>query len=166
MKTPNSFTRQRRELTKLWLRYRVPAMATIVLAVVFGGGNYAWESYSAANAVSHAQANDATIDDFKRTLGDPVLAHRKALAELSDDETLASYLNEADDAARAAHATALAGAISDSLGIRLVPKGVRKTDFTGMPPLSYAALDLIRESQRNDTPRPAEVHMVGRPEQE
>jgi phosphomannomutase / phosphoglucomutase len=165
MKTANSFTRQRREFTKLWLRYRVPAMATVVLAVLFGAGNYAWDSYLTVNEVAHAEANDAAMDDFKRALGDPVAAQRKALANLSDDETLARYLHEADGAARAQHDAALAAALPGSLGVRLVPKGVRKTDFTGMPPLSYAALDLIRDSQRTDTPRPAEVHMVGRPEQ-
>ena len=161
MKIPTSFVRQRRELTKLWLRYRVPLMGAVVLAVVFGGGNFVWDSFASANA----EANGAPIEDFIHALGDPVSAHREALVKLSDDETLASYFYASDAAARATHGTTLASALPGSLGVRLVPKGARKVDFTGMPPLSYAALDLVRESQRSDTPRPAEVHMVGRPEE-
>ncbi|MFN2338790.1 MAG: phosphomannomutase/phosphoglucomutase, partial [Gammaproteobacteria bacterium] len=52
-----------------------------------------------------------------------------------------------------------------AMRVRLIEPGVQEVDMEATPPLSYAALDLLRESETRETPPGMEAHMSGTPQQ-
>lgn len=52
-----------------------------------------------------------------------------------------------------------------SIRVRILPPGLSETDESATPPLSYAALDMLRQAETSETPPPAEVHLFGKPQQ-
>ncbi|WP_455235216.1 phosphomannomutase/phosphoglucomutase [Thiogranum longum] len=62
-------------------------------------------------------------------------------------------------------AESLAYLFPSSIRVRLLPAGMDDVDLQASPPISYAALDMLRHSETKDTPPPVEVHMSGTPQQ-
>ncbi len=52
-----------------------------------------------------------------------------------------------------------------SVRVRILPPGLNEPDDTATPPLSYAALDMLRRAETSETPPAAEVHLFGQPQQ-
>ncbi|NHZ69998.1 MAG: phosphomannomutase/phosphoglucomutase, partial [Thermotogales bacterium] len=87
-------------------------------------------------------------------------------AELvSKDPQLARLLTDGDKAALDARAESLAYLFPSSVRVRLLPPGIDEVDLEASPPISYAALDMLKHSETQDTPPPVEVHMAGTPQQ-
>lgn len=166
MKSTSNLVEQKRELAKLWLRYRVPGTFAVVLALVLGAGSSLWETYRDSNQSSHALDSDVLINQFSTVLGNPVAAQQKSLAGLSSDDELAVLIGTTDAAARKSARATLMQQLPDSLGVRLLANGARKIDYeNGFPPISYGTLDLARQSAASTRLAPAQVHLVGRDEQ-
>lgn len=166
MKATSNLVKQKRELSKLWLRYRVPATAAVVLALVLGGGNTLWESFREGDEAAHETERAELVGGFSKRLGNPVSAQTKAVAALSSDTELAQLFAGADAASLARANKDLAARLPGNLGVRLIPHGVRKVDYDhGIPPISYGTLDVIRQSLRDKRDSPAQVHLVARPEE-
>jgi len=55
--------------------------------------------------------------------------------------------------------------LPDALRVRLLPKGWEELDPDGVPPFSYASLDIVRAVARSGKPSPAEVHLFGKSQQ-
>lgn len=53
----------------------------------------------------------------------------------------------------------------DSVRVRILPPDLTEVDPEASPPLSYAALDMLRQAETSETPPPAEVHLYGTPQQ-
>ena len=165
MKSTSNLVEQKRELAKLWLRYRVPGTFAVVLALVLGAGSSLWETYRDSNQSSHALDSDVLINQFSTVLGNPVAAQQKSLAGLSSDDELAVLIGTTDAAARKSARARLMQQLPDSLGVRLLANGARKIDYeNGFPPISYGTLDLARQSAASTRLAPAQVHLVGRDE--
>ena len=62
-------------------------------------------------------------------------------------------------------AESLAYLFPSAVRVRLLPAGLAEEDLQASPPISYAALDLLRHSETRDTPPPLEVHMSGTPQE-
>jgi len=87
-------------------------------------------------------------------------------AELvSKDPQLARLLTDGDKEALNAKAESLAYLFPSSVRVRLLPPGIDEVDLETSPPISYAALDMLKHSETQDTPPPVEVHMAGTPQQ-
>jgi phosphomannomutase/phosphoglucomutase len=89
-----------------------------------------------------------------------------ATAELvSKDPQLARLLADGTEEELTARAESLAYLFPSSVRVRLLPPGIDEVDLEASPPISYAALDMLKHSETQDTPPPVEVHMSGTPQQ-
>ena len=89
-----------------------------------------------------------------------------ATAELvSKDPQLARLMEDGDAEALEQKAASLAYLFPTSVRVRLLPPGIEEVDLEASPPISYAALDMLKHAETQDTPPPVEVHMSGTPQQ-
>lgn len=89
-----------------------------------------------------------------------------ATAELvSKAPDLAQVMVRGSDAERAAKAEALTYMFPSSVRVRLMRPGIEDVDLQAHPPISYAALDMLKHAETKATPPPVEVHMSGTPQQ-
>lgn len=94
------------------------------------------------------------------------IAQNAAKMELvTRDVQLAELIAQNDPAALARRETELAYLFPNSVRVRLLPPGLSEVDMNATPPLSYAALDMLRQAETTETPPPAEVHLFGTPQQ-
>ena len=94
------------------------------------------------------------------------IAQNAAKMELvTRDAQLAELIAQNDPAALARRETELAYLFPNSVRVRLLPPGLSEVDMNATPPLSYAALDMLRQAETTETPPPAEVHLFGTPQQ-
>jgi phosphomannomutase/phosphoglucomutase len=90
------------------------------------------------------------------------VARQAAAAELAAaDAELARQLLQEDAAAREQKAASLAILFPNAIRVRLLSPGIDEVDPQASPPISYAALDMLRHAETKDTPPPVEVHMSG-----
>jgi len=89
-----------------------------------------------------------------------------ATAELvSKDPQLARLLIAGTEGELTAKAESLAYLFPSSVRVRLLRPGIDEVDLEASPPIGYAALDMLKHSETQDTPPPVEVHMSGTPQQ-
>ncbi len=81
------------------------------------------------------------------------------------DPQLARLLIDGTPEQRNAKAESLAYLFPSSIRVRLLQPGIEEVDLQASPPISYAALDMLKHSETQDTPPPVEVHMSGTPQQ-
>jgi phosphomannomutase/phosphoglucomutase len=94
------------------------------------------------------------------------IQRQEATAELvAKDPQLARVLLEGDAQAREQKAASLAYLFPGAIRVRLLPPGIDQVDLKASPPISYAALDMLKHAETQDTPPPVEVHMSGTPQQ-
>ncbi len=94
------------------------------------------------------------------------VVNQVATAELvAKDPQLARLITDGSESARSAKAEELAYLFPTSIRVRLLPPGMQEVDLEISPPISYAALDMLRHAETKDTPPPVEVHMSGTPQQ-
>ncbi|HEY9198075.1 MAG TPA: phosphomannomutase/phosphoglucomutase [Gammaproteobacteria bacterium] len=84
---------------------------------------------------------------------------------LTRDAQLIELVSLNDPALLAQRETELAYLFPNSVRVRLLPPGLTEVDMNATPPLSYAALDMLRQAETTETPPPAEVHLFGTPQQ-
>ncbi|MDT8386077.1 MAG: phosphomannomutase/phosphoglucomutase [Thiogranum sp.] len=113
-------------------------------------------------AQKHAELT-ATLfaNDYARWVGDQVQTAELAVK----DPQLARVMESGSDAEKAAQAEALAYLFPASIRVRLLPTGIEIVDLDASPPLSYAALDMLRHAETQDVQPPVEVHMFSTPQQ-
>ncbi len=80
---------------------------------------------------------------------------------VSSDPQLGRLLVLGTEQQIAAKTDALASLFPGSQRVRLLPPGIDEVDPNASPPISYAALDTLRQAESEDTPPPIEVHMSG-----
>ncbi len=94
------------------------------------------------------------------------VAQQGATADLVVKDPQLGRLMEQNEAAALEHkAASLAYLFPTAVRVRLLPPGIEETDPNANPPISYAALDMLRHAETQDTPPPVEVHMSGTPQQ-
>jgi len=84
---------------------------------------------------------------------------------VSKDPQLARLMVDGSEQEIADKAESLAYLFPSSIRVRLLQPGIEKEDLEASPPISYAALDMLRVSETKDTPPAMEVHMSGTPQQ-
>jgi len=89
--------------------------------------------------------------------------HREIARRLATRVAEEGLLGETKGAARGALGATLAPALPQVMKLRLIPVGARETDASSVPELSFACLDLIARSEKNEPVPNAELHMPGTP---
>ena len=88
-----------------------------------------------------------------------------AMESLARDPSVAAVLT-GDDRVRLQDMEAqLAYAFPESFRVRLLPTGITQVDETSAPPLGYAALAMLRDTEAGRGLPPAEVQLFGSPQQ-
>ena len=82
---------------------------------------------------------------------------------LTQDAALAGLMQQTD--ARAAKEAELALLFPAAMRVRLLAPGIQEVDMETSPPISYAALDMLRQAETKEAPPPVEAHMFGTPQQ-
>lgn len=84
---------------------------------------------------------------------------------LARDAQLVELISSENTAELSQREAELAYLFPGSIRVRILAPGLTEIDETATPPLSYAALDMLRQAETSETPPPAEVHLFGRPQQ-
>jgi phosphomannomutase / phosphoglucomutase len=165
MALPADLTRQRRELIKLWLRWRLPlGILLLVVVVVFTSGQ-AWRYHLARQDAARLEHTQRLGQELAATLAAAAARQRQALAGALDLEALSATLASGDAAAISARESELAAADPRVLRAWLVAPGHHEPDYETSPPLGYGALELLRIAEESGQPPPIEAVLHGQPEQ-
>ena len=108
------------------------------------------------------QAAELEADGLGRQFGD---LRSLLMGLVQDPHLIPRVIRFTDPSAVSALEASLARLIPGALGVRLLPPGHSAVDAKSSPPLSFAALDLLRKAERAMEPVPLEVHLVGTPDQ-
>jgi phosphomannomutase/phosphoglucomutase len=89
-----------------------------------------------------------------------------ATAELiAKDVEIARLLQNGNAAAWRTKSLALGYLFPDSIRVRLLPPGLAEEDMNASPPITFAAVDMIRVAETSASQPPMEVHAAGTPQQ-
>jgi phosphomannomutase/phosphoglucomutase len=94
------------------------------------------------------------------------IAHQAVMADrVAQDKGIVQLSLKGDQRARDKKAASLIYLFPAASRVRLLRPSIEEVDLKAHPPLSYAALDLLKYAETRDSPPPVEVHMSGTPEQ-
>lgn len=119
-----------------------------------------------------SQASDSWNQEITLTaenLSDRIatqLGHITAKMELlARDAQLVELISSTNTAKLQQREAELAYMFPGSVRVRILPPGLTEPDETATPPLSYAALDMLRRAETSEMAPAAEVHLFGNPQQ-
>jgi len=161
MKSAYGAVRTRRELTKFWLHYKWPAVGAavlLVLALVVNVGLARYDAWVAEQSVTTLQsASLAYAEGFEAAFG----ARIAAITASFDWPGLAKALREGGPEAIARDVERAVGRSSAVIGARYVRAGETEIDQSTVPPLGYAALEMLRRTEETGRPAAPEVLFYG-----
>jgi phosphomannomutase/phosphoglucomutase len=122
--------------------------------------------WSAAQGLKQGAEREARVvaEHFADRVAGWVVGQARILERLAGDPALARLLESADRGAWTAREPELGLLFPQSMRVRLIEPGVQEVDMEASPPLSYAAIDLLREAETRETPPPMEAHLFGSPD--
>ncbi|HEX9585100.1 MAG TPA: phosphomannomutase/phosphoglucomutase [Gammaproteobacteria bacterium] len=145
----------------LLARYRLPVAIVVALLVLLVGGYFGYQWYDASRTEKQARQQETIASRFGSDVARAIGVALEPVDKAIKADSVGSLLAHGDAAALAAKAREL-GALSDNvLGIRIVQPGLDETDYDGFPPLGYAALELLRQSEQRGVAPGAEIHFKG-----
>ncbi len=143
---------------RLWGVVLLAAAAVAGVGVVLSSryADYQLAEADAALLVASQRANQ-----FGVALAGALLPTQEILERYAQDPRVVTALGGADDAARVTLGDALAAGVPGALRLRLIPVGTVEPDTSVHPPLTYAAIDLLRRAGAQETPVYAEIQLGG-----
>jgi phosphomannomutase/phosphoglucomutase len=156
-----SLVKHRRGLAKLWLRWRLVIVAAAALLVVIAGANFAWRELAARSDRFRQEAIESASSAIAQSVSKLINAQSRSIRSLVEGADLASLVTGGDVQAIAAAEAEMAARMPGLLRARIVRAGTSKTDYETSPPLSFAAIDLLRRSERSAGAISPEVHLFG-----
>ena len=154
-----------RKQVKAGLGWRVFFIAAAVLVLLAVGGNYVYTRYL---DWADEQKREAVVRSAKtavQELSQALQREQESLERLIDETRLARLLASGDADELVAAQTELTERYPDVLSARLLQPGVDWVDYSASPPLSYAALDMLRRSETSGSAPLPEVHLFGTKDQ-
>jgi phosphomannomutase/phosphoglucomutase len=152
-------------LAGAWRRWRW----ALVLVLLIGGGTaaglIAFQNYTASAEQERQDAVVAAARSTAANVSREVSRETQALAKLFDADQLAALLLGDDDAARVATERDIAASHDSVLLARLVNTGTRSPDLSSKPPLGYAAIQMLGESEKSGKVPPPEALLFGSDDQ-
>jgi phosphomannomutase/phosphoglucomutase len=124
-----------------------------------------WESHREAQSAAEEQTHAAEARRHAGELGRLLLDARAALDRHAEDPRVVSALAAGDRAAAAALGDELARGLPGALRLRLLPTGIVEPDASQSPPLTYPAIDLLRQAADAEGAVSAELHLAGTPDE-
>jgi len=165
MPLPKSLDRQRRELIKLWLRFRLALIGLVAVLLLAGAGFYLWQQLERGAEQSRQQE----VESSARVVASDAQAALDALLEAVDaaldEAAVARLLADADASALREQEARLAAAVPGVLGVRIITPDLDEPDYDAVPPITYASLEMMREAASSGEAPAPEVLLLGEPEE-
>ncbi len=148
-----------------WSRWRWPLILVLLVGGGTAGGLLAYQSYTANAEQERAEAIQSAARAAAASVTREVGREIQALTNLFDEAQLGALLSSGDASARTAREAEIAAAHDAVLLARLVKAGTRTPDLTSKPPLGYAAIEILGESESTGKAPPAEALLFGSDDQ-
>ncbi len=141
------------------LMFLLAAILVTAIAIFFQRG--------AASQTAEARRQEIalTAENLADRIATELAQNTARMEMLARDAELVDLATRGDSAAIRRREDALGYLFPDSVRVRILPPGLTEVDPQASPPLSYAALDMLRQAETSETPPPAEVHLFGTPQQ-
>ncbi|MEE8286243.1 MAG: phosphomannomutase/phosphoglucomutase, partial [Gammaproteobacteria bacterium] len=152
-------------LAGAWRRWRW----ALVLVLLMGGGTavglVAYQNYTAAAEQERQGAVLAAARSAATNVSREMSRETRALAKLFDEGELAALLLGDDQGARAARERDIAASHDIVLLARMIKTGTGSPDLSSKPPLGYAAIQMMGESEKSGKAPPPEALLFGSDDQ-
>jgi phosphomannomutase/phosphoglucomutase len=148
-----------------WRRWRWPLILLVLIVGGSAGGLVAYEKYTAGLEEKRQEDVQAAGQAAAAAVAREVGRETQALANLFDASQLGVLLAGGDADTRAAREAEIAAAHEAVLLARLVRAGTRTPDLTSRPPIGYAAIDMMSESEKTGKAPPVEALLFGSDDQ-
>ena len=160
MALPAGLAKQRRDLTKLWLKWRVALIAALAALIALVGANFGYQKYVESSRAQAQTEFEETAAAVAKGMADAIETELQRVTAAVDVAALTEALKRGPSAIEQAEAE-LAGAADKLLGARLLTVDASDTDYESVPPISFATLDMLRRSKKQGENPPPEVHLFG-----
>jgi len=144
-----------------WRRWRWALISILLIGGGIAGGLVAYQKFSASAEQQRQEAIQAAARLAAANLSREMARETQALANLFDEGQLAELLLGDDLAARAAREAEIVASYDAVLLARLVKVGVLASDPGSVPPLGYAAIEMVSQSEKTGQAPLAEVLLFG-----
>jgi phosphomannomutase/phosphoglucomutase len=148
-----------------WKRWRLPLILVLLVCGLTAGALIFYQSYTANLEQERAEAVQAAARAAAASVSREVSRETQALTNLFDEEQLAALLSSDDAGARMSKQAEIAAAHDAVLLAWLVKAGTRTPELTSKPPLGYAAIEILSESETTGKAPPAEALLFGSDDQ-
>lgn len=152
--------RRWRTVRQVWAQWRGLLLSLAALLLLTAALNSAYQRYLSWNQQRRLATAQATVEDVAKQLG----------LHLQKIWSFTPHLGEAPEAINLLAASQAEGIAAWEASIserypqvrlaRLLPLGTRRVDYSSSPPLSYAALDMVPQSDSN-APAPTPALLLG-----
>jgi len=145
----------------LAVKFCLPIAIVVGLLVLLIGGYYAYQWYQISATEKKARQQETEASWFGRDVAKGIETALEPVDKAIDAKAIGRLLEQGDTSALQAEAQKLSALSNDVMGVRIVRPGDDETDYETFPPLSYAVLDLIRQSEENSKAPGVEIHFKG-----
>ncbi len=142
-----------------------------VLLVLLGGiaifvTGFLFQSQAVSTvADSREREMQLTADNLAASVADMVQQRSEKMDLLVRDPEIISIAERGAYEELQGKEAELAYLFPKAVRVRILPPGLDEVDMNASPPISYAALDMLREAETKEAPPPAEVHLSNTPQQ-
>jgi phosphomannomutase/phosphoglucomutase len=161
MPVPAALTTHWRSVTQIWAEWRALFILVGTLFILAGAGSYFWERYTAGSVAQREDAAVSAVERMASDLGQRLQQGWRTLPGVKNRAELARLLQTAPPGMVAQREAALAAQNSHVRLARLLPSGTNRVDYSSTPPFSYAALDMLRRSERSGSAPTSQVLLSG-----
>jgi phosphomannomutase/phosphoglucomutase len=137
----------------------------LAAALIAGIAFFFQQDATRQSAESWQQEIALTAENLADRIATQLAQHAAKMDLVTRDAQLVELVTQNDPELLRQREAELAYLFPDSVRVRILPPGLTEVDMNATPPLSYAALDMLRLSETTETPPPAEVHLFGTPQQ-
>ncbi|MFA7592819.1 MAG: phosphomannomutase/phosphoglucomutase [Thiohalobacteraceae bacterium] len=120
---------------------------------------------AAQTAEARRQEMALTAENLADRIATQLTQNTAKMEMLVRDAPIIDLATRRDSAAIRQRENDLGYLFPNSVRVRILPPGLTEVDPDASPPLSYAALDMLRQAETSETPPLAEVHLFGTPQQ-
>jgi phosphomannomutase/phosphoglucomutase len=139
----------------------LPVVIGVGVVLVLVGGVFGYQWYSGYAESDRARQSESVAKWLGRDAMTAVTAALEPVDSAIDPVALRALLQGGDAGAISAAEETLAAAGDAVIRVRILKLGHSEPDYETSPPLSYAALDLLRRSEKDGQAPPVEVHLKG-----
>ncbi len=137
----------------------------LAAALIAGIAFFFQQDATRQSAESWQQEIALTAENLADRIATQLAQHAAKMDLVTRDAQLVELVTQNDPEQLRQREAELAYLFPDSVRVRILPPGLTEVDMSATPPLSYAALDMLRLSETTEAPPPAEVHLFGTPQQ-